>query len=267
MVAFYGDLMGFKVIENRAGRARLSATGKPPALLTLVHAPQAKRQPAHTVGLYHTAFRFPGRRSLATTLLRLVAGNWPLQGASDHQVSEAIYLADPEGNGIEIYRDRPREEWPRFQDSISMGNLPLDLHKLIEEADQNAAQAGTIDPETDLGHMHLQVSDVDKARSFYRDLIGMDEMMSLPTATFMSAGGYHHHLGGNTWHSLGAPRREKNLLGLNSFALCISDEGSWQALVQRIHDSDRVVQPIERQGLAGVALEDDDGIGVELLHL
>ena len=127
MVAFYGDLMGFQILGNEGGQARLSATGRPPSLLTLTERKGGQQQPAYSVGLYHTAFRFPGRKPLATTLLRIVAARWPLQGAADHRVSEAIYLADPEGNGIEIYRDRPREQWPRLQDSIQMGNLPLDL--------------------------------------------------------------------------------------------------------------------------------------------
>lgn len=264
-VAFYGDLMGFQLIEKQGGQARLSPTGQPPILLTLTERKDAQRPAARSVGLYHTAFRFPGRKPLATTLLRIVAARWPLQGASDHRVSEAIYLADPEGNGIEIYRDRPREEWPRLQDSIQMGNLPLDLPKLLEEADRAASQAGAIDPGTDLGHMHLQVSDLATADAFYQQLLGLDVMMSMPTALFMSAGGYHHHLGANTWHSLDAPRRDKDTLGLKSFAFLIPDEANWLALYQRIHSEGRTLQAIETDGKLGVALEDDDGIGVELI--
>ncbi len=265
MVAFYGDLMGFQVIENQGGQARLSPTGRPSTLLTLTERKDARQQPSNSVGLYHTAFRFSDRKPLATTLLRFVAARWPLQGASDHRVSEAIYLADPEGNGIEIYRDRPRAQWPRLQESIQMGNLPLDLPKLLEDADQAAAQAGAIDPGTDLGHMHLQVSDLAPADAFYHQLLGLDVVMSMPNALFMSAGGYHHHLGANTWHSLHAPRRDKDTLGLKSFAFVIPDEANWLELFQRIHDDGRTLQAIERDGQLGVALEDQDGIGVELL--
>ncbi|MEX1143556.1 MAG: VOC family protein [Anaerolineales bacterium] len=265
MLAFYGDLMGFKVIENLGGRAKLSSTGGQPTLLTLSERKDAQPQPAHSVGLYHTAFRFSGRKPLATSLMRLVAARWPLQGASDHRVSEAIYLADPEGNGIEIYRDRPREDWPRMQDSIQMGNMPLDLQKLLEEADQDAAQTGAIDPGTDLGHIHLQVSELDKADAFYHHLLGLDIMMSLPTALFMSAGGYHHHLGANTWHSLHAPRRKEGMQGLRSFALQIPDEANWLALARRIQATGQEVGSVELDDLLGLSVADQDGIRIELL--
>jgi catechol 2,3-dioxygenase len=217
------------------------------------------------VGLYHTAFRFTGRKPLATTLMRLVAAGWPLQGASDHQVSEAIYLADPEDNGIEIYRDRPREDWPRLQDSIQMGNLPLDLNRLLEEADQAAAQAGSIDPGTDLGHIHLQVSELSKADAFYHRLLGLDIMMSLPTALFMAAGGYHHHLGANTWHSLHAPPRKQEMLGLRSFAFQIPDEANWLELAQRVRAAGQEPGSVERDDLLGLSVVDQDGIRIELL--
>ena len=265
MLAFYGDLMGFKVIENLGGRAKLSSTGGQPTLLTLSERKDAQPQPAHGVGLYHMAFRFSGRKPLATTLMRLVAARWPLQGASDHQVSEAIYLADPEGNGIEIYRDRPREDWPRLQGSIQMGNLPLDLHKLLEEASQDAAQADAIDQATDLGHIHLQVSDLGKAAAFYHHLLGFDIMMSLPTALFMAAGGYHHHLGVNTWHSLHAPPRDQEALGLRAFAFQIPDEANWLALAQRVRTSCPETGSVERDDLLGLSVVDQDGIRIELL--
>lgn len=265
MLAFYGGLLGFQIIANTAGQATLSPTGQPPALLTLTERKEAPLAPstAPVTGLYHTAFRFPGRRSLATTLLRIVASEWPLQGASDHRVSEAIYLADPEGNGIEIYRDRPREDWPRLQDSIQMGNLPLDLRKLLEEADQNAAQQGVIDPGTDIGHIHLQVSNLATADAFYHHLLGLDVMMSMPTALFLAAGGYHHHIGANTWHSLNAPKRDAKATGLHSYALFIPDESGWLALFDRLKG--HAAQPVERDGRVGVRVEDQDGIQIELL--
>lgn len=265
MVAFYGDLVGLQIIENMGSRARLSPTGGQPTLLTLTERKDALPQPAHSVALYHTAFRFSGRKPLATTLMRLVAARWPLQGASDHHVSEAIYLADPEGNGIEIYRDRPREEWPRLQDSIQMGNMPLDLQKLLEEADEAAAQTGAIDQGTDLGHIHLQVSELSQADAFYHHLLGLDIMMSLPTALFMSAGGYHHHLGVNTWHSLHAQPRSQETLGLRSFAFKIPDEANWLALAQRIQAAGQETGSVERDDLLGLSVVDQDGNRIELL--
>lgn len=265
LVAFYADLMGMQLIEKTDAYARLSATGQPPALLTLIERKDAKPASSNSFvpGLYHSAFRFPNRVPLASTLMRMVAARYPLQGAADHRFSEAVYLADPEGNGIELYRDRPREEWPRMGDALQSGNLPLDLRKLLEEAHQTAAQSGKVDPGMDIGHIHLQVSDLAKADAFYHDLLGLDVMMSMPTALFFAAGGYHHHVGANTWHSLNAPRREKDLTGLNSFAFLIPDESGWLAAFERFKDKPSRV--VERDGQLGVSLQDADGLNVELL--
>lgn len=267
MLLFYQELMGFHLLEDSDGRVALSAGPDSPALLTLVEKKDALPQPSSTpgVGLYHTAFRFTDRRSLATALLRIVAGGWQLQGAADHHVSEAIYFADPEGNGIETYRDRPRSEWPRLQDGIRMGNAPLDLNKLIQEADQEAAKRSQVNPGMDIGHIHLQVSDLAKADSFYRQLLGMDVMMAMPTALFMAAGGYHHHIGANVWHSLGAPSRNPEATGLNSFAISVPDADGWTQIFQRVQASSYGWQPIDRDGRPGIRLTDQDGLSVEIL--
>jgi catechol 2,3-dioxygenase len=265
MVAFYSGLMGFQLIEQTDGIARISPTGQPPALITLIERKGARQQPERSTGLYHTAFRFPGRGPLATILLRIVASGWPLQGAADHRVSEAIYLPDPENNGIEIYRDRPRQEWPQLNGMVQMGNLPLDLHKLIEEADQAKAQTGVIDPGADIGHIHLQVSNTAAADAFYHGLLGFDVVMSMPSAIFLSAGGYHHHIGANTWNSLNAPRREDDMTGLRSHAYMIPDEASWLALLERLQAASQSLSSIERGNYPGVAVSDQDGNRVELL--
>src|SRR3990172_2310372 len=265
LVAFYGDLMGMQLIEKTDTYARLTATGRPPALLALIERKDARPAPSnsHSVGLYHTAFRCPGRVPLASTLLRIVAASYPLQGAADHLFSEAVYLADPEGNGIELYRDRPREEWPRMDNALQSGNLPLDRRKLLEEADKAAAQTGKVDPGMDIGHIHLQVSDLTTAEAFYRHRLGLDVMMALPTALFFAAGGYHHHVGANTWHSLNAPRRGKDLTGLSSYSFTIPDEAGWLAALERVEDKE--IKVIERDGQLGVAVEDQDGIVVQLM--
>lgn len=265
MVAFYGDLMGMQVIEKTDAYAKLSASGQPPALLTLVELRDARPAPSSSfnAGLYHTAFRFPGRKPLASTLLRIVAARYPLQGAADHRFSEAVYLADPEGNGIELYRDHPREVWPRMGDALQSGNLPLDLDKLLEEADQVAAQAGKVDPGMDIGHIHLQVSNLAGADAFYHQLLGLDVMMAMPTALFFAAGGYHHHVGANIWHSQNAPRRAKDLTGLSSYAFVVPDEAGWLAVFERVKD--KVIRTTERDGQLGVAIEDQDGIVVEII--
>jgi len=265
LLAFYGELMGMQVFDKTDTYAKLSATGQPPALLTLIERKDARPAPSNSFvpGLYHTAFRFPGRVPLGNTLMRIVAARYPLQGASDHLFSEAIYLTDPEGNGIELYRDRPRDDWPRMEDVLQFGNLPLDLQKLLEEADQVAAQTGKIDPGMDIGHIHLQVSDLATADAFYHHRLGLDVMMAMPTALFFAAGGYHHHVGANTWHSLNAPRREIDLTGLNSYAFNIPDEAGWLAAFERLKD--REPRAVERDGQLGVAIEDPDRIVVELM--
>lgn len=266
MQAFYADLLGFQVIDADAGRVRLSPSGELPALLTLSAYPGARQQPQERSGLYHTAFRFAHRQALATTFLRVVSAGWPLHGAADHLVSEAIYFPDPENNGIEIYRDRPRAQWPRLDGGeLQMANAPLDLHKLLEEADTAAAQAGQIHAGTDIGHMHLQVSDTVTAAAFYHDLLGMDIVMSMPSALFMSAGGYHHHLGANTWHSRNAPRRDEDMTGLRSYAYRVPDEAGWLALLQRVNSTQQQPQATERDGQPGFWLPDQDGNRVELL--
>ncbi|MCW5873527.1 MAG: VOC family protein [Anaerolineales bacterium] len=267
MTAFYSGLMGFQIIDEADGVARLSPNGQLPALLTLTEHKGARLQPQERSGLYHTAFRFTDRKTLATTFLRVVSASWPLQGASDHLVSEAIYFADPENNGIEIYRDRPREQWPRMDGTgeLQMANAPLDLHKLLDEADHAAAQAGVIDAGTDIGHMHLQVSNTATAATFYHDLLGMDIIFNWPGALFLSAGGYHHHLGANTWHSQNAPRREDDMTGLRSYAYRVPDEAGWLALLQRVQSSQQVPQATERDGQPGFWLPDQDGNRVEIL--
>lgn len=267
MTAFYGGLMGFQLIDQAEGVTRLSPTGNLPALLTLSEHRNARRQPQERTGLYHTAFRFTGRNTLATTFLRIVSAGWPLQGASDHLVSEAIYFADPEGNGIEIYRDRPRDQWPRMDGTgeLQMANAPLDLHKLLDEADRAAAEAGVIDAGTDIGHMHLQVSDTATAAAFYSNLLGMDMIVNWPSAIFMSAGGYHHHLGANTWHSQNAPRREDDMTGLRSYAYRVPDEAGWLALLQRVQNAQYEHAAAERDGQPGFWLQDQDGNRVEVL--
>lgn len=265
MLAFYRDLLGFREIDRQDGHIQLSPGGEAPATLVLHHRPNARPQPAHSAGLYHVAYRFPDRRQLGTSLLRIVASQWPLQGASDHAVSEAIYFADPEGNGIEIYRDRPRADWPRLQDTVQMGNAPLDLNALVAEADRQAANDGVLDPGVDIGHMHLQVSDTATAAAFYQDLLGMDLMMELPTAIFLAAGGYHHHLGANTWHSRGAPPHAADMTGLVAYGYYLPEEADWLALIERLEEAGKQLEAVEHGQRAGAALRDQDANRVEIL--
>jgi catechol 2,3-dioxygenase len=173
-------------------------------------------------GLFHLAILVPTRVDLALALARLAQARWPLDGASDHLVSEALYLSDPDGNGIEIYRDRAREEWPRTAEGLQMATLHLDLDDVLGElghADglQELAPAGT-----KIGHVHLQVSDLAEAERFYNGVLGFDVIVrGYPGALFVSAGGYHHHVGLNTWRSAGSPPPPPGAVGLGSFEVLL----------------------------------------------
>ena len=168
---------------------------------------------------------------------------WALSGASDHLVSEALYTSDPEGNGIEIYRDRPREEWPVANGELQMDTLPLDLASIAAEA----GDAGPMAPGTTIGHVHLNVADISASESFYSGLLGFaPTVRGYPGALFVSAGGYHHHLGLNTWAGEGAPPPPAGGLGLDRFEVLVPDSGEVQAAARRL-------------GEAGVAVSEEDG--------
>lgn len=214
-LAFYRDLLGLEVIGQQGPeRALAPAGGK--FTLTLLHAPSAPLRPQPTLGLYHLALMLPSRAALAAVFRRLVEARYPhFQGTSDHGVSEALYLADPEGNGLELYRDRPREEWPFRGDRLAMVSMPLDLQALLAEAKRSEPLA----PETALGHLHFHVCDLDEAQAFYQEL-GLKLMQGdYPGARFLAADGYHHHIGINLWaRGRTAP---KDATGLLSYQMAI----------------------------------------------
>ena len=176
-------------------------------------------------GLYHVAVLVPSREALGGALLRLAVSGWPLHGASHHLVSEALYLGDPDGNGIEIYRDLPRDQWRWDGSSVEMATLPLDLDAILDELPADvldAARGGAVDPAsvptlpagTVVGHVHLQVSDLRDAEAFYHGVLGLEvTQRGYPGALFTAAGGYHHHIGLNTWHSRGVAAQAPRLGG------------------------------------------------------
>ena len=210
-VQFYQDTIGLQLHHEQDGTVFLGAGGDD--LLALKHLPDGKRYRGHN-GLYHFALLLPTRRHLANVLRHLAATETPLQGVSDHIVSEAIYLPDPEGNGIEIYADRPREAWYQ-RDQMQMATLPLDVMDLIGEIDPIADHLLPVD--TIMGHIHLHVHSVAEAKAFYCDTLGMDVMFDVGTAGFYSYDEYHHHVGANTW--AGAPVHAPDALGLDHFVL------------------------------------------------
>ena len=217
---FYEEAIGLQVLE--VGRVtRLGVGGR--SLVELEATPDAPPRPVHTTGLFHLALLVPSRADLAQALRRVVAKGWRLSGASDHLVSEALYLSDPEGNGIELYRDRPRGEWPVAGGELRMDTLPLDLGSLLSEVDEANGDAG-MPAGTTLGHVHLQVSDLTAAERFWGDALGFDvTVRGYPGALFVSAGGYHHHVGLNTWAGAGAPSPPDGALGLDQFEVVLPD--------------------------------------------
>jgi catechol 2,3-dioxygenase len=216
-VGYYQDVIGLRLHGRENGTARMGGGGDD--LLVLEENPQA-RPAGRTSGLYHFALLHPSREELGSALQRVAARRMPMTGASDHGVSEALYLRDPDGNGIELYADRPREVWPPPQPGFRVGmfTAPLDLEDLIRAAPGEEAPPHVGEGLT-LGHMHLHVGDIDEAMRFYRDVIGFDSMAELPGAAFVSAGGYHHHLGFNTWQGQGAPPAPADAVGLRYWTL------------------------------------------------
>jgi catechol 2,3-dioxygenase len=226
---FYSRVLGLPVIEADGERALLGADSAPALELLALERPAAI--PPRSTGLFHAAWLHPSRAALADTARRVGQARWPFDGASDHGVSEALYLSDPDGLGIEIYADRPRETWSRPADGhgVEMVTLPLDVEDLLEQSPdppQPAVASGT-----GIGHVHLKVADVSRADSFYRGL-GFEEQARLPSAAFVSAGGYHHHLGMNSWQSAGGRPAGEDSPGLRRIEFELADRAALEALAE-----------------------------------
>jgi len=232
--AFYETALGLTVREADDGSLAFGAPGGED-LVRLYGDASAAPLDRRATGLFHLAILFPSRLDLAHALARLAGAHWSLDGVADHLVSEALYLSDPEGNGIELYRDRPREEWRHSDGQLEMATLPLDLRNLADELDaadgpQPTAPAGTL-----MGHVHLQVASIPEAEAFYHGVLGFDVMVrGYPGALFVSAGGYHHHLGLNTWHSHGSGPAAPGTVGLRSYEVVLPDRAELDRVVERV---------------------------------
>jgi catechol 2,3-dioxygenase len=237
-VAFYYDTLGFRVLQRDGETVTFGAGEDETPILELTALAGARPKPRRTTGLYHVAILTPSREALARSLYHLAVSRYPLQGASDHIVSEALYLADPDGNGLEIYRDRPRENWYDAAGQFQMGTLPLDLDKLLEEGATSTDERPWtgLDAGTRVGHVHLQVADLAAAVRFYTEGLGFETMAHMPEmgAAFISAGGYHHHLGLNTWTSRGAPPPPADAAGLRVFEIVVPDGKTLNAVAARL---------------------------------
>ncbi|OAP40751.1 glyoxalase [Sinorhizobium glycinis] len=255
--AWYQKVLGLAPLDTSASGETLGVAGRP--LLTLTTDAAATRAPRNAPGLFHTAFLVPDRLELGRWLAHAGNNGIRLQGASDHLVSEAIYLADPEGNGIEIYRDRPRSEWHYQADgTVAMNTLPLDLQSLYDEAPKdgwNGLADGTV-----IGHIHLQVSDIPQADAFFRDILGLDLMARYPGASFFASGKYHHHVAANIWNSRGAEKRQGNMTGLSDYTIRFREADGLAAVIGRL---DELQISVRQEG--GIhRLTDPWGIGLNL---
>jgi catechol 2,3-dioxygenase len=232
LTRYYQSLLGFALIERSDGVVRLGAGGV--TLLELQHRPNAKLDDPATAGLYHTAFLMPTRADHARWILHIARNRIPITGASDHGVSEAFYLDDPEGNGIEVYNDRPKERWQRENSLIVMQTKQLDIEAIVREVEPATTSYPAAPAGLRIGHIHLRVGNVTKAEEFYRGAIGLDLTRRRGGATFMSSGGYHHHVGANVWHSDGAGPPERDRAGLAWFSLEAADDAAHAALAARL---------------------------------
>jgi catechol 2,3-dioxygenase len=231
---FYERALGLRARDGDGGTVAMHAADGP-ALVELHGDSSAPRLDPRNTGLFHLAVLVPSRLDLAFALARLASARWALDGASDHLVSEALYLSDPDGNGIEIYRDRPRDEWRRSDGQLEMATLPLDLQGLARELSSVAEPQVEAPPGTRVGHTHLQVSELDEIEAFYAGVLGFDVMVRhYPGALFVSAGGYHHHLGLNTWNSHGSGPPPAGSVGLRSFEVRLPDKPALDAVLGRI---------------------------------
>ena len=245
-VAFYEDAIALRVHRRKDGVAAMGVGEED--LIVLYEEPRARRAGRHA-GLYHYALLFPSREELAHAALRLAETKTPIQGASDHGTHEAIYLPDPDGNGIELAADRPREAWPDLANTgWDGGPTPLDKDGLLAvvEGEEPRREAW---PGLAIGHLHLHVGDVHRGLAFYHDVLGFDVMMLFPgQAAFVSAGGYHHHLGFNVWRGEGVPPAPPGRVGLRHWTVWLEDPGEVAAVRERVRT-------------AGIGAEEAEGGG------
>lgn len=241
-LAYYQTSIGLTVQDRSDGQARLGVDGRP--LLYLIEWSGA-RLVRRATGLYHFALLVPSRFELARVLQHLIDRDTPISGAADHRVSEALYLNDPDGHGIEIYRDRPRSAWYDESGRFLLTTERLDFEGIMAELQGGAPAWAGLPAQTVMGHIHLQVSDVDLARHFYVDLLGFEHMADYPQASFVGAGGYHHHLGMNSWMGAGSPPPPPDAARLLSYEIWLPTPAALEMLVARLQAANH---PLSQQG-------------------
>jgi catechol 2,3-dioxygenase len=257
-IGFYERSIGLRVHARETGSARLGAGGED--LVVLIEDRDAPAPGAHA-GLYHFALLHPSRAELARAAARLARTGTPITGASDHGFSEAIYLSDPDGIGIELYADRPRAEWPPLDRIDRIAPRPLDLEGLLEPVADEDTDGGA-DVGLVVGHVHLHVGDIEAARRFYGGVIGFDEQIVLPGAVFVSAGGYHHHLAFNLWRGGAVPPAPRGAVGLDHWTILVAGPHELAEMSERARAAG--VEP-ERRDDDELLLRGPDGIALRVV--
>jgi catechol 2,3-dioxygenase len=260
-VAWYQRALGLRVHRHDVTDAALGAGGDD---VLVLHQDANARQPGRHSGLYHYALLFDEREELARAALRLAATRTPIQGASDHGTHEAIYLPDPDGNGIELAADRPRDQWPTPEEEFSGGGpRPLDFERLLATVAAEGDEGATAQVRLGLrmGHVHLHVGDVGDGLAFYRDVLGFEVWAQLPSAAFVAAGGYHHHLGFNTWRGEGAGPAPDGVVGLRHWTIVLETVDEVAEVRARVRAAGRPAHDVT----GGFAVADPWGMVVRVV--
>ncbi|RCW52380.1 VOC family protein [Halanaerobium sp. ST460_2HS_T2] len=229
---FYTEIMGFKILEEKKNKVRLSVNNSTP-IVTLVYSEDIIEKIPNRTGLYHYAMLMPKRYQLGTFLKNLREKNYDITGGADHGVSEAIYIKDPDGNGIEIYSDYKSSEWPQSNGQIEMITDPLDYKELLSETGDKKWNG--MPEKAKIGHIHLHVSDLEKSEKFYVQGLGFNIIQKLGgSALFLSTGGYHHHIGLNTWNGVGAAPLPENAAGMEYYTIKFPDQESRSESIENL---------------------------------
>jgi catechol 2,3-dioxygenase len=243
---FYASAMGMQVLDEADDRL---VVGSDQPLLILDGAPGVSPDSGQYTGLYHYALLVPSRASLGAWAAGWIDSGLGMPGQGDHGVSEALYVSDPDGHGIEIYCDRPRESWAWKDGAVQMTTGPVDIVSMIDEARAQGLVKGKLSGDTRLGHIHLRVSDLAASKYFYVEILGFDITAQLPGALFVSVGGYHHNVGMNTWHSRGASASPKSMARLESFDIRLDRDGL-QDVESRLSRAQHAITPLDGGFLA-----------------
>jgi catechol 2,3-dioxygenase len=269
---FYEGILGFIPVREQGHIVTLEPGGRPELpdqaaaaceLIVLREVPGLEHRPRRpvTTGLYHAALLLPTRGALGRALLALEAAGHPLRGMSDHAVSESLYLDDPDGNGLEIYADRPRSAWPVVSGAIQLTVEPMDVDGVLAEARARPVEWSGLPRETVVGHVHFTVSQLRRSVAFFRNVVGFELQMVVPTLAAVSAGGYHHHLNLNTWAGEGAPADSEGVAGLDRWELVLPGAHDVEDLVVRLSAAGATVS----RTAGRITAKDPDGAVVELV--